>query len=225
MKLISCGNAKKYSVANTETDERSVLRGKRIVFLGSSVTYGTAADGESFVDFLEKKDGVIPVKEAVSGTTLVDNGKTSYISRMKNIDKSIKADAFICQLSTNDAAQKKPVGEISSSFDEESFDTSTVSGAIEYIISYVKRTWDCPVIFYTGTVFESERYAVLVKTLMKIRDKWDIGVIDLWNNEMNNIEPSLYKLYMSDGVHPTKAGYREWWLPEFEKYLSEIFKL
>ncbi|MCQ2462132.1 MAG: GDSL-type esterase/lipase family protein [Clostridia bacterium] len=198
---------------------------KKIIFLGSSVTFGAASNGISFVELLAQKDGIIPIKEAVSGTTLVDNGKSSYISRMKTIDKSIDADAFVCQLSTNDATLKMPVGEVSPSFEIEDFDTSTVAGAIEYIIAYAKQTWGCPVIFYTGTRYDSEQYAALVKLLLNIKEKWNIGVIDLWNNEMNNISPSLYKKYMADGIHPTRAGYEQWWLPEFEKYLCELFGL
>ena len=198
---------------------------KKIIFLGSSVTFGAASNGISFVELLAQKDGIIPIKEAVSGTTLVDNGKSSYISRMKTIDKSIDADAFVCQLSTNDATLKMPVGEVSPSFEIKDLDTSTVAGAIEYIIFYAKETWRCPVVFYTGTRYDSEQYAILVQLLLNIKEKWNIGVIDLWNSEMNNISPSLYKKYMADGIHPTRAGYEQWWLPEFEKYLCELLGL
>lgn len=216
----SKGNAHEYSLENTEALEDSPLKGKTIIFLGSSVTYGSASKGESFADFMEKRDGIISVKEAVSGTTLVDTGDKSYISRMKKIDKNIKADAFICQLSTNDATKKKPLGEISEGFDMNSFDTQTVAGAIEYIISYAKGTWDCPVIFYTGTKYDSSNYEKMVDLLLKIQQKWDIGVIDLWNNEeMNFVSKSDYKLYMANGIHPTRAGYRDWWLPVMEDYL------
>lgn len=216
------GNKEQYSVANTPALENSPLSGKRIIFLGSSVTYGSAAKGESFVDFMEKRDGIIPVKEAVSGTTLVDNGKKSYISRMLTIDPNIQADAFVCQLSTNDASKKLPLGEIASGYELENFDTQTIAGAMEYIICYAKNTWDCPVIFYTGTQYKSEQYAQMVDLLLQIQEKWDIGVIDLWNDaEMNAVSKEDYNLYMVDGVHPSRAGYRDWWTPKFEAYLTE----
>ncbi len=201
-----------------------MIEGKTVIFLGSSVTYGACSKGESFVEFLANKDGIIPVKEAVSGTTLVDNGKSSYIARMKTIDKNIKADASVCQLSTNDATKELPIGEISANKDIETLDTSTVAGAIEYIILYARQTWNCPVVFYTGTQYDSERYKLLVDLLLEIQQKYDIEVIDLWNDPMNDISDDLYKLYMADGIHPTKAGYRNWWLPEFEKHLSDILK-
>ena len=220
----AAGNKEQYSVANTPALADSPLKGKTILFLGSSVTYGSASGQESFVEYMVKRDGILAVKEAVSGTTLVDEtvwGKESYIARMKAMDTSLKADAFVCQLSTNDATMKKPLGQVSGSFDKEDFDTQTVAGAIEYVIAYARETWNCPVIFYTGTKYNSDHYAKMVELLLEIQKKWDIGVIDLWNNEsMNAVSPEDYKLYMVNGIHPSKAGYREWWTPVFEEYLA-----
>ena len=65
---------------------KETLVGKRIIFLGSSVTYGACAMGQSFIEALEEKDGIIAIKEAVSGTLLVDedvaDGK-SYPHRLE----------------------------------------------------------------------------------------------------------------------------------------------
>ena len=57
----------------------SPLAGKKLIFLGSSVTKGFAARGRSFVDMIAESTGASCVKEAVSGTTLVDNGERSYV--------------------------------------------------------------------------------------------------------------------------------------------------
>ncbi len=221
------GNAAEYSVENTQTNEDSPLKGKTIIFLGSSVTYGSDAMGESFVDFMEKIDGINAVKEAVSGTTLIDKksmGKESYIARMKQLDSSIAADAFVCQLSTNDATKKLPLGEVSDSKNMEEFDTQTVIGAMEYVIAYAQETWNCPVIFYTGTQYTnrgSDEYQQMIDALYVLQKKWDIGILDLWNDEeMQKVSEEDYALYMSNGIHPTRAGYRDWWTPKFESYLE-----
>ncbi len=223
--VFSVGNDEKYSVNNTQALPDSPIKGKTIIFLGSSVTYGATSEQDSFVDYLVKEDGITAVKEAVSGTTLVEGPKGSYIARMKRLSPDIKADLFICQLSTNDATKRKPLGEISEGFDEESFDTSTVAGAIEYIIFYAKSTWNCPVAFYTGTQYKSERYGEMVSLLNEIAEKWDIDVIDLWNDaEMNAVSKEDYKLYMVNGIHPSRAGYKLWWTPKFREYLYEKLK-
>ena len=229
------GNAEEYSLEHVEQKKDSPLRGKRILFLGSSVTYGEAANGTSFADYLGKIDGVYVTKEAVSATTLADefsgyaylasgNGD-SYVKRLKKVGKTEEFDAVVVQLSTNDAAMEKPLGEISQSANLEDFDVKTVTGAIEYIIKYAEETWGCPVIFYTGTYFESETYSAMVARLAEIQEKWKIGMIDLYDDtEMNDIDEETYNLYMYDEIHPTKAGYLKWWLPAIQKYLYDYLK-
>ena len=175
------------------------LSGKHIVFLGSSVTYGAASNGVSFVDFLAEATGCRVTKEAVSGTTLVDDAPDSYI------------DLFVCQLSTNDATQMKELGEACRTYDMDDFDTLTVAGAIEYIIAYARKTWKCPVAFYTSPRYDSARYAAMVGLLQTIRRKWDIALIDLWNDAaFNDITTEQRSRYMADSIHPTREGYLEW---------------
>lgn len=218
--IFSAGN---YKNCETSLQENSPLFGKTVIFLGSSVTYGYGSLGKSFADLLEETDGITAIKEAVSGTTLADNKESSYVSRLKTVDKNIKADAFVCQLSTNDATKNIPLGCVTGSKNQESFDTKTVAGAIEYIISYVNDTWKCPVVFYTQAKYDSESYEKMVSLLWEIQKKWDIEIIDLWNNEnINSITEEQIKLYLVDNIHPTRAGYFEWWLPEFQARLKEI---
>ena len=213
------GNDEQYDVSHTVLDQESKLKGKTIIFLGSSVTFGAASLEQSFVEYLAAGQGIIPVKEAVSGTTLVTSEENNYIERMEKLPKDIKADAFICQLSTNDATRNKPLGRIS---DSETYDTETIIGAIEYIISYAHKTWHCPVYFYTGTKYDSALYAKMVEALYDIQKKWHIGIIDLWNNEeMCSVSKEDYALYMADPIHPAKAGYRDWWTPAFVRFLKE----
>lgn len=209
---------------NVETLDDSPLKGKKICYLGSSVTVGAHSLNVSFADYISKRNDCVGVKEAVSGTTLVDNGKNSYIQRMKNnISKEEAFDLFICQLSTNDASKKKPLGEISDSKNLDDFDTETVIGAMEYIIVYAEQTWDCPVVFYTGTKYDSAQYQQMVDALLKLKEKYGIGVIDLWDDaDMNAVSDEDYKLYMSDHIHPTQAGYLEWWTPKMEEYLYDL---
>ena len=195
------------------------MKGKHLVFLGSSVTYGSASGGVSFADFIAEKNGCIITKEAVSGTTLVDEGTDSYISRLKKLDKSVPADLFICQLSTNDASQGKPLGRISVS---EVYDTKTVAGAIEYIIAYVKRVWGCPVVFYTNPRYESMEYGKMVSLLLDIAEKQEATVIDMWNDTaFNALTEAQRHHYMADAIHPTREGYLEWWTPYMEETLAE----
>lgn len=155
----------------------------------------------------------------MSGTTLADDEHdgSSCVERLRTIPESIHADAFVCQLSTNDASKGKRLGLVQ---EDGPFDTSTVSGAIQYVVDYARRTWGCPVAFYTGTYFDSDEYAAMVEVLGEVSALMGVPVIDLYNDEgMRSDAADEYARYLYDPVHPTKAGYGLWWMPKFESGL------
>ena len=185
------------------------LKGKNILFLGSSVTYGAESGGVSFVEFMAEECGCTFVKEAVSGTTLADVDDASYVSRLKSIDKRIRFDLFVCQLSTNDCWRKVSIDD--------------TKQAIIFIVNYVRENFGCPIVFYTNTYFNSEGYAETVKMLFELKNRLDFNILDLWNDkEMRAIEKEKYNRYMKDNVHPTIDGYREWWTPKFIEFCNKI---
>lgn len=178
------------------------LKGKTLLFLGSSVTYGSASGGISFADLMAEQCGSTMIKEAVSGTTLADINEQSYVSRLKRIDKDIRIDLFICQLSTNDASLGIALNEVET--------------AIREILTYVTGTFACPILFYTGTRFESERYGDMVKLLWRLQGEYGFYILDLWNDpEMSAVSGDDHRRYMADPIHPNIVGYREWWTPKF----------
>lgn len=216
------GNGESYSFDQIQKMADSPLEGKTVCFLGSSVTNGASSLHCSLPEYFSARMGCTSIKEAVDGTTLVDNGSSSYIQRLlNNIDPEEQIDLLVCQLSTNDASKKQPLGEISTG----NFDTGTITGAIEYIVSYAVETWNCPVVFYTNARYDSAEYAAMVARLHEIQEKRGIGVLDLWTDEeFNNISDEARALYMYDKIHPTKAGYRDWWGPELERQLCEYLR-
>ena len=184
------------------------LKNKTLLFLGSSVTYGSASKGVSFVDII-REYGATCIKEAVSGTTLADTNGKSYVSRLKAIDKNIRIDLFICQLSTNDASKKIAIGEIKKS--------------ICFILDYVKKTYGCPILFYTGTYFKSESYKSMIELLYSLKEEYRFYILDLYHDEdMLNVSEEDYNRYMSDPIHPTFLGYKEWWTPKFLDCFKQI---
>ncbi len=192
-----------------------ILKDKTVLFLGSSVTYGSAAGGVSFADMMAETCGCVAVKEAVSGTMLADVDENSYMARLKRVDKALPVDLFICQLSTNDASHLIPL--------------DRVEDAIRFILSYVKDTWGCPIVFYTGTYYESGAYADMVKLLLSLQAElgqdYDFSVLDLWHDpDMRSVTPENYARYMNDPIHPYEVGYREWWLPKFTAFCEGLIE-
>lgn len=229
IKVTLKGNREEYSVASTQEIADSPLEGKVIFWLGSSVTEGASSGQESMADFLAKKHGAQCIKEAVSGTTLADRASSSYVSRLDQYlvsdERAGHVDAFICQLSTNDKGFPDGFGVVTPADvrDAAAFDTATTFGAMEYIIATAKDTWDCPVYFYTNPPMGDENYETMVQSLEEIAEKWGVTIIDLYRDQaFNDISEEERVLYMADSIHPTKAGYREWWLPKFEETLSGI---
>lgn len=218
------GNAVQYHLENVEPLADSPLKGKTICFLGSSVTNGSASLGVSMADYIGKRNDCAIIKEAVNGTTLTDKSNLSYVQRLiRKVPLDTELDILVCQLSTNDASQKMPLGSISDSKDRDAFDRATILGSMEYIIAYAQETWDCAVVIYTGTRYESEAYQAMVDSLPALREKWGICVIDLWNDpQMNAVSEEDYAFYMSDNVHPTQAGYLKWWVPVMEQTLYTL---
>lgn len=208
-------NGQEFTVREYPLKADSPLAGKVFYWLGSSVTYGAASEGESMADFLAAKTGAVCRKEAVSGTTLYDDGSygdtgaRSYTRRLLQgtvFDVTEHIDGFICQISTNDALSSRlshwgKVTEDDVTFRDE-FDLSTTLGAVEFIISYVYEMWGCPVYFYSGANFGDEgtrgnrdpsgtNYGALVEAVKQAVEKWkrlgyDVDVIDLFNDKAFN---------------------------------------
>ena len=78
-------------------------------------------------------------------------------------------------------------------------------------------------VFYTGSYYDSAEYAAMVNRLYELQAKWGVGVIDLYTDAaFNAISRETYDFYMYDDIHPTKAGYLEWWFPKMEADLIGI---
>ncbi len=216
-----------FTLPEAETpDPTDILSGKTIVWLGSSVTYGAHSSGHySMVDYVRDQHPALTCeKYAISATPLVNQTPGSYVARLKLIPRDKKVDLIVVQLSTNDASTGRDFGEAGASFDQKDFDDTTIAGAIETIIAYSRETFGCPVMFYTGTWYDSEAYGTMVDLLLQIRQKWGIGVIDMYHNaEMTALYGSeLYLEYMAaDGIHPHRKGYTEWWGPYIDQQITE----
>ncbi len=233
VELVSAGTAVgvgyDYVVPEQEVvDSTDPLSGKTILWLGSSVTYGAHAAGHySMVDAVaDLHPALVCEKYAISATTLVNQSDSSYVSRLRLIPRDKKVDLVVVQLSTNDATTGKPFGEVGSSFAMEDFDDTTIAGAIETIIAYSRDAFQCPVVFYTGTFCEKENYPEMVQLLHQIEEKWNIGVIDMFNNEEMTavFGTQQYEAWMGDQVHPNRDGYTQWWTPVIDAYLMEYME-
>lgn len=240
------GNAPEYSLDSLVTLKKSPLQGKTIFWLGSSITFGLTAHGEATADMLAKHNGAVCYKEAASGTTIANIPATeemaailtqiigadpskedlSFTARIHDLPLDVKPDLFVLQLSTNDSRlPAESIGAIGKGFDTADFDLATTLGGMEYIMAYVRNNWHCPVLIYTSPFLsDDQQYKAMLDNAYRIADKWGAYILDMTADTAFNAEGRKnFDLYMApDGIHPTRAGYQLWWLPRFEKRITEI---
>lgn len=195
----------------------------KVAFLGSSVTYGYRTGGFSFVEAVSELLPCEVDKEAVSGTTLCDDGPTSYVERMeRHFPLTENIDYFVIQLSTNDVSKKMPMGTISSSFDRNDFDRKTVLGSMEYIISYIREYFHCGITFYTNPPYDNPEYEAFITRLYELQRKWDFHILDFYHyHGMEPLSQNVLSSYMADPIHPNREGYQ--WMGEvFKRHLGKL---
>ncbi len=237
------GNASKYGLDSIAVEPENELTGQSAVFLGSSITYGSASNGISFVEFLERQNEMTCFKEAVSSTTMAvcaNRPNNSYVERLSRVKNKLnfEPDFFVCQLSLNDALAKNEVelGELSdvcrdSNDGIDLADVDSVAEAIEYITVYAKEQWpNSQIVFFTVKNNGNKKYDDMVRLLIDAKTKWvdDQGqpffmILNLWDNKsFMNVTGDALKLYMRDANHPTMAGYRNYWLPFMANFLRDL---
>lgn len=248
------GNSSVYDPENL-IPETSVLSGRTFAMLGSSITYGYGSGGISFADMIAAIDQCRVIKQAISGSTLAycperpeTEPQDCYVRQlMDHIDRNEKIDAFVVQLSTNDAQKGIPMGEITDSKSPEWQHRGTITGAMEYILAYIEENWHCPVVFYTnarltresierfteahpevpvpaeeGCQYLIDNYEEMISRLYELQKKWHFEIADLWNSEITHVSADERELMMSDVIHPMKSGYLFWYVPAIEASLKKV---
>lgn len=190
-----------------------------ILFIGSSVTYGFASNGVSFVEYLRDDYGYECYKEAVNGTTLTDIGSESYLSRERKISKELHFDLAVIQLSTNDTTKNLNIGDLDST------DTMTITGSIRAIVADVRSKYKCPLLFYSNPYYDDPRYEKLVDRMTELSSELDVFFLDFYNDEeLNDVIDKDRNGYMADMIHPTAACYQKLLTPRFNDKIREILK-
>ncbi len=205
------------------------LYGKKIYFLGSSWTYGMGCNGkDNFAIRIAEKNHMSYINEAVSTTTFIprEGRNDSYLERADNFPDE-RPDYLLIQMSSNDPRHTQAIiGHVTDFYEENSeegkiFDTTTIAGAMEAIISkLMKRYPGTKFAWYTGfrgPIKDSdeaqkrcdEAYDMLMNELAP---KWGTPVCDLTCRLGLNtyIEENKQLLTIGDAQHCISPGYAAW---------------
>lgn len=202
-----------------------ILKGKRIAFLGDSITEGVGASSNDTC-YVERVKQRAELAEAlnygISGTRFAKQIAVSepashdldFVSRVDEMDKSV--DAVVVFGGTNDFGHgDAPFG----SFADTSYD-SFCGACDELMRRLVERYSDIPIVFMTPLHRLTEDYPIneigitrkvlsdYVDAIRRKAEKYSIPVLDLYKE--SGMQPNIEaqnKLYFADGLHPNDVGH------------------
>ena len=202
------------------------LQGKKIVFLGDSITEGVGASSAEtkYVSVLEKNCGLAAAyNHGISGTRFAKQKKPSenarwdldFVSRVKELERD--ADAVVVFGGTNDFGHgDAPLGTFGDTSEDSFYGSCSV-----LMRSLIERYPDVPIIFLTPlhrtgeTTLTNEiglervPLADYAEAIRKTANAYSLPVLDLY--AMSGMQPEVEaqnRLYFADGLHPSDAGHR-----------------
>ncbi len=200
------------------------LKGKKINFLGDSITEGCGTD-HRFDEMIAEQTGAICRNYGIGGTRIADNGYESpnplfdryFASRIPEMDPD--ADVIVVFGGTNDFGHgDAPFGTMADRT------VATFYGGMHQTIIDLKNKYPrAEIVFLTplhrlnedeprGDGIKPEgSYAPLklyIDIIREVCEYYSIPVLDLWKD--SGIQPKIpviQELYMPDGLHPNSAGH------------------
>lgn len=191
------------------------LTGKKINFLGDSITIGQDGSSSSIVstpypEYIAKKYGCTSNNYGIGASTISDyQGATGFptnpmCNRVTNVDST--ADMIVVFGGTNDYSYQVPLGDIKSS------DKTTYAGAINHIISYVRSNFPKMFLVFVTPIrrlgTQEKSLADYVNTMMRVCNYRGVPVINLYQECPFDLSDENHNtVYGGDGLHPNQLGY------------------
>lgn len=208
-----------------ETDETNMsLFGKKILFVGDSITY--ASDNKGWAGRIQEQFGAVTTKAGVSGASISTVRPDNRVISQLETNKNNQYDYVILHGGVNDAWDRAPVGTISNSFNIEDFDTSTFAGGLEELICYAFENFETAKIGYIINYSRPNASSSVLRNMSayfleakKICEKWGISYLDLYfgTTEVEGVEIAYSKDLLktasndyftaSGDIHLAASGY------------------
>ncbi len=199
------------------------LKGKKVNFLGDSITEGAGASGPAhfFVNVFGQKTGAVVRNYGIGGTRIARKKAPSasarwdlcFLDRVETMDPD--ADIVVIFGGTNDFGHgDAPLGTF------EDTDEYTFCGAMKSLLERtINRYPDALIVVMTplhrlseaSTVNEiglpCEPLETFVRTEKEIAAHYGIPVLDLWSvSGIQPLVPIMKERYTADGLHPNDRG-------------------
>ncbi len=200
----------------------SSLTGKKALFVGDSISYGSAdgIGGQAWAGRLARDYGLQSHNASVSGWSFSTIRTGRITDQILNAPQE-EFDYVILHGGVNDAwgdgEMVAPEGQVTRSYDPAYFDVTTYAGGLEELIYETYRKYPTATVGYiinfdtpeAKTVGRLTSIADYYAKGMEICKKWGVHVLDLYHDDVVNHQiMEVHTLnYMADAVHPNAAGY------------------
>ncbi len=194
------------------------LKGKKIAFLGDSITEMPIGSDHRYVDYFKELSGATTYNFGVCATRIATrlipheqpSWNDSFLLRAERMTDNY--DVIVVFGGTNDYANPSPspLGEFSSE------DEHTFYGALKKLYAkLIKAHPNATIVAVTPLHREKEKgYSSLglelldyVKAVREVAGWYSIPVIDLWNTAgIQAQDKEIMAVYLKDGLHPNPTG-------------------
>ena len=216
---------KKYNITLPgQTSTSSPLSGKKMLFMGDSISYGSGdaaspfRTGRAWAGRIADLTGAITTNASVSGAKVsYQRGDDNWVYSQYVPHQNTKFDIIVMHGGVNDARHERPVGTLSEGKDEATLkkNQSSYAGGLEWIFYNVSKTNTDAKLFFIanhrldghdkGKAKDMSEYFNIAKAAC---EKWGIIFIDLYNNkELNDKLQTTTTKYLPDTLHLNAAGY------------------
>lgn len=198
------------------------LRGKKINFLGDSITQGvgTTCIEKRFTDILARKYGAICRNYGISGTRIAkseDSKENNFCTRVETM--SDDADMVIVFGGTNDFGTEFPLGTMSDRIQ------STFYGALHVLLTSLINKYIASRIIIITPLHRSDceknhigernirtannlTLRNYIEVIREVAEYYSLPLLDLYATSGLQPEIDIIKrLYVPDGLHPNDAGH------------------
>ncbi len=204
------------------------LKGKKIAFLGDSITQGCGTKSENgvypngYVGVFERISGAICYNYGLSGTRIARRINPSIPFNLHDLDFNLRStimpkdmDVVVVFGGTNDFGHgDAPLGDFSSR------DEYTFYGATHLLCEYLQNKYpNAYILFITPLHRTSEMVTInefgipckplqeYVKAIREVTSHYSIDLLDLWEeNLLNPHDKTILETCMPDGLHPNEKG-------------------
>ena len=209
-----------------QAPEGSPLYGKKMLFMGDSISYGSGDSaspfrtGRAWAGRIADRTGAIVTNASVSGAKasfMNADDKAKWLYTQFDENKNQQFDIIVMHGGVNDARHNRQIGKILESEDLAALDKAktTYIGGLQWLFHNVKLSQPNAKLFFIAnhhldghTTGNAKNMGPYFDKAKELCEKYGIIFIDLYNNkELNDKLETTTTKYLPDTLHLNAAGY------------------